>query len=199
VPPPRALLRAASVVLIGGIVLLAIAAAAGVGAAAGARNEAAGDALIAGWLVSMPLGGALLWAYLRANGRRLRAYERRHGFLPRARRTALPANDRRALFRLEYAPRRGRLCLMVARWDFDPAYGWRRVRVVEHVWVDAADPVAIGTERAWLAEVAEQLEERAEDARLARGRERALADELLAERRRERERDERLARALAGG
>jgi hypothetical protein len=53
--------------------------------------------------------------------------------------------------------------------------------VVEHVWEDADDAVAIGEQRTRLTALAEQLEEQLDDARLAGERERTLADEALAE------------------
>ena len=134
-------------------------------------------ALLGGWLVSLPIAIALLVAYNRVGHGRVHRYERGAGFLPRTGRTTLPASGRRTLFRLEHARRGDQLCLMVARWDHDSS-GWRRGRVVEHVWVEAEDAVAVGEQRGRLMVLAEELEESLDGA-LDRGRaDRRLADEM---------------------
>ena len=181
--PPRYLARAAGVVVSGGLVLLFL----GAVVAQHAADPDRGAPLVppglflAGWLLSLPLGAALLLAYVLVGRRRLRRLERRAGFLPRAGRRALPATGRKTLCRVEYGSRADRLCLMVARWDYGASSGWRRGAVVESVWLSADDAVGIGEQRARLDALAEDLEEQLDDARLGGQRERVLADEALAE------------------
>jgi hypothetical protein len=148
------------------------------------------------WLISLPVGGLLLLAH-RAIGRwRLRRYERRCGFLPRPGRRELPKTGRTTLVRLEYGSRGGRVCLMLTRWDYGHA-GWQRGRMLDHVWEQADDAVAVGEQRARLAATGESLEEDFDDARLAGKGERELADELITERHAASEESHRFAEALA--
>lgn len=139
-------------------------------------------ALFGAWLASLPVGAALLLAFRRIGRRRLARFERRAGFLPRRGRMDLPASGRSALFRVEYGQRAGRVCLMLARWDHHPRDGWRRSEDVHHAWHSPEDAVALGDERARLTALAEQLEEEADDARLAYRRAHGFASERLAER-----------------
>ena len=110
---------------------------------------------------------------------------------------ALPASGRTALFRVEYGQRGGRVCLMLARWDHHVRDGWKRSEVVHHAWHSAEDAVAIGADRARFTALAEQLEEEADDARLAYERQYGLAAERLAERAATRRRATWLAEQLA--
>ena len=181
--PPRYLARAAGAAVSGGLVLLFLGAVVARHAADPDRSAplVPAEVFLAGWLLSLPLGAALLLAYVLVGRRRLRHHERRAGFLPRAGRMALPATGRRTLCRVEYGSRADRLCLMVARWDYGASTGWRRGGVVASVWLSADDAVGIGEQRARLAALAEELEEKLDDARLGGRRERVLADEALAE------------------
>jgi hypothetical protein len=196
---PRRLMHASAVVILGGLLMLLL------GAVAAGNADEAGrtapllppDVLLAGWLLSVPVGGALLAAYAVLGRLRLTHFERRAGFLPRPGRKDLPATGRKTLFRLEYGSRGEHLCLMVARWDYGASTGWRRGAVVEHGWVDGADAVAVGEQRARFEALAEDLEERMDDARLAGDGERVLLDESLSERRAAGERTHRLAEELA--
>src|SRR4051812_14464362 len=133
-------------------------------------------ALLVAWLVSLPLSAGLAVAAALVRRARVRRYEQRWGFLPRPGRNELPPGGRTTLFRLEYGSRRGRGCLMVARWDLTHS-GWQRRRVVEHSWLEGDDALALGEERARLSELAERLEAEVDDARLAADGERRLADE----------------------
>jgi hypothetical protein len=195
---PKWLSRVATSVSLAGVVLLLVAAQA-------ATNEAdpnRGDPLVSpGTLVTLGLASVaaaalLLFIYLALGWRRLRHYERRYGFLPREGRKERPKTGRTTLVRVEYGSSGSRLCLMLARWDYT-AEGWRRGRVVEHVWEESDDEVAIGEQRARLEALAESLEEDFDDARLAGDGERQLTDEVTVERRAESERSRRLAEALA--
>jgi hypothetical protein len=176
--PPKRLLRAAGLVTAAGLLLLGLGATA---ARNGADRLVTPEAFLFAWLVSLPLAAGLLLAYMAIGRRRLRRFERHAGFLPRSGRTQLPATGRRTLYRLEYGSHGERLCLMVTRWDYAASSGWRRGAVVEHVWLAADDAVAIGEQRARLTALAEELEERMDDARLGGEGERELADELVAE------------------
>ncbi len=189
VPPPRRLLHAAVALWVAAALLFLLT----------VWIPPLGRLAAGAWLLSLPANAALLVAYWAVRRRRLRRYERRAGFLPRTRRIALPASGRRRLFRVEYGQRAGRICLILTRWDYDLSNGWRRSAVVDHAWCDADDAVALGTERARLTALAEQLEEEADDVRLGYDVRRALTDERLDEVRAERERNERLARQLARG
>ena len=86
---------------------------------------------------------------------------------------------------------------MLARWDHHPRDGWRRSEVVHHAWHSEEDPVALGTDRARFTALAEQLEDEADDARLAYQRAHGLAAERLAERAATRARATRLVEQLA--
>lgn len=196
--PPRRLAQASAVVLIGGALLAVF----GIvfGPAPGdttAEPSVVQRALYGAWLFSVPIGGALVLAFWKTGRRRLHRFERRAGFLPRRRRMDLPVTGRTALFRVEYGQRGDRICLMLARWDHHPRDGWRRSEVVHHAWHSADDPVALGADRARFTELAEQLEEEADDARLAYQRAHGLAAERLAERAATRKRAARLAQQLA--
>jgi hypothetical protein len=196
--PPRAILRAAALTVAGGLLLLFLGALAAQRASErGVEPVVAPSAFLAAWLVSLPLGAVLLAAYGLAGRRRLRRYERRAGFLPRTGRKDRPAGGRTTLFRVEYGSKADALCMMVARWDHSGSEGWHRGRVVEHAWVPADDPVALGEQRARLTALAEELEERLDDVRLDADGQRRLTDELLAERRAEAERSRGVAEALA--
>ncbi len=153
--------------------------------------------MLIGWLLSLPIGALLLAAWATVARQRLWRFERHAGFLPREGRKRLPGTGRKTLFRLEYGSADGQLCLVVARWDYARSSGWRRGAVVEHVWVDADDGVAIGEQRALLKNLAEQLEEQMDDARLGGERERNLIDQQLAERRSLQEQTHALAEELA--
>ena len=86
---------------------------------------------------------------------------------------------------------------MVARWDYREPTGWSRTRVMDHVWQPIEDAARIGAERARLTALAEALEERADDLRLASEGEALLATEALAERRTLGRDSRRLAEELA--
>ena len=196
--PPRRLAQAAAAVLIGG----ALSALFGVAATdfpidPTRQPSVLQEVLFGAWLVSLPAGSALLLAFLWIRRRRLERFERRAGFLPRHGRMELPATRRTALFRVEYGQRGGRVCLMLARWDRHPRDGWRRSEVLHHAWHSDDDPVALGAERARFQALAEQLEEEADDDRLARQRAYGLAAERLAEREATRKRATWLAERLA--
>lgn len=185
--PPRRLLEAAAVVLIGGVVMVFVAVL-GADPDGGPRAQPLlGELLVLGWALSLPVGAVLLLAFRTLRWWRLRRFERRAGFLPRQGRRQLPRTGRTTLFRVEYGQRAGRVCLMLARWDHD-ARGWHRSEVVRHAWLSAENAVALGAERARLTALAEQLEDEADDARLASEREHALMGERLAERAAARER-----------
>lgn len=196
--PPWRLARVAAAVLIGGLLMGIVGAVAmAPGSGRGEEPSALAQALFLAWFASLPVGGPLLLAYRAIGRRRLRRFERRAGFLPRRRRLGLPATGRTTLYRVEYGQRGARVCLMLARWDHHRLDGWRRTEVVQHAWHPAEDAVALGTERARLTAVAEQLEEEADDARLAAQRDRRLVTERLAERAAARERAARLVEQLA--
>jgi len=193
--PPRRLVQAAVAVLLGGFFMgvLGVIPQRGVGDGPTLMQQV----LIAAWFVSLPVGGAVLLAYNSVRRRRLRRFERRAGFLPRKGRFELPPTDRTTLFRVEYGQRSGRVCLMLARWDHHWRDGWARTEVVHHAWHSADDAVALGAERARMTALAEQLEEEADDARLAGERAHRLAAERLAERAATRKRATRLVEQLA--
>jgi hypothetical protein len=197
--PPKRLARAAAVVVITGLFMLFLGAIGAADAGDGAHRGGLvpPEALLVGWLLSLPTGAALLLAYSAIGRRRLRRFERRAGFLPRAGRKALPATGRRTLFRVEYGSRGDRICLMLTRWDCAASSGWRRGAVIEHVWDAADDAVGIGEQRARLTALAETLEEQMDDVRLDGNREHTLAAEALAERQADRTRAHRLAEELA--
>jgi hypothetical protein len=159
---PRWLARAAGIVALGGVFLLLV----GAKAALGDHPAVEPRVFLIAWLASLPLSAALALAAAAVRRARVRAYERRWGFLPRAGRKDPAPSGRTTLFRLEYGGRRGRVCLMVARWDLTHS-GWQRRRVVEHA-----------EERARLSALAERLEEEVDDARLAATGPRLLAEEL---------------------
>ena len=183
-PPLRLLQASAFVFAVGGLLLVA-------------GHRAAPYVFSAVWVGSFVASSSLLLAYFGVAKRRRRRYERRAGFLPRARRIALPLTGRTTLFRVEYGQRSGQLCLMLAKWRWTRWSGWQRARVVDHVWVPADDAVALGAERARLAALAEEIEDAADDARLRYASDEEVAAELLEDRRRAREADTRLARDLA--
>ena len=189
--PPRRLMRAAALTVAAGLGLLLF------GVAVAHRGAQPPRALLVGWLVSLPLSAALLLAYAGAARERLRRYEHRAGFLPRAGRRQLPAGGRRTLYRVEYGSDADRLCVMVARWDYSSSEGWRRGSVVEHAWVASDDAVSLGEQRARLTALAEELEERLDDVRLDADGNRRVTNELLAEQRTESERSHRFAEELA--
>jgi hypothetical protein len=170
---PRWLARAAGIVALGGVFLLLV----GAKAALGDHPAVEPRVFLIAWLASLPLSAALALAAAAVRRARVRAYERRWGFLPRAGRKDPAPSGRTTLFRLEYGGRRGRVCLMVARWDLTHS-GWQRRRVVEHAWIEGDDAVELGEERARLSALAERLEEEVDDARLAATGPRLLAEEL---------------------
>jgi hypothetical protein len=85
---------------------------------------------------------------------------------------------------------------MLSRWDYSHA-GWQRGRVLEHVWEQSDDAVALGEQRARLAARAESLEEDFDDARLDAEGDRELVDELITERDAASEEGRRFAKTLA--
>ena len=192
-------MRAAAVIVGGGLFMLAV----GAMAATRANDPARGAPLVAPeafltlWLLSLPVGVMLLGIHWLVGRLRLRRFERRAGFLPRVGRKALPATGRTTLFRVEYGSRGERVCLIVARWDYDASSGWKRARVVEHAWHPADDAVALGEERTRLTALAEELEEEIDDVRLEGQGERSLANEVLAECRALRKHSHQLAQSLA--
>ena len=181
--PPRRLAQAAAAVLIGGVVL-ALFGMLGMARTGGAPVEPTllQELMFGAWLASLPVGGSLLLVFNAIGRRRLRRFERRAGFLPRKGRVERPATGRTALFRVEYGQRAGRVCLMLARWDYHVRHGWRRSEVIHHAWHSPEDPVTLGDERARMTALAEQLEEEADDARLEYLRQYGFASERLAER-----------------
>lgn len=197
--PPKILARTAAVVILGGLLMLVL----GAIAAANSADSSTADPLVpaevllAGWLLSLPLGIVLLSCYAAAGRRRLRRFERRAGFLPRAGRKQLPLSGRTTLFRVGYASRGARVCLMVTRWTHTTSTGWRSGEIVEHVWESADDPVTIGEQRERLTALAETLEERADDARLDREGDRMLVEEALVARRSQSQRSRQLAEDFA--
>lgn len=194
-PAPAWLKRASAVVAAAGMAALLLGAMAASRSAGGADPPLDPSVGLIAWLASLPAGAALLAAYVLAGRWRLRRFDRRAGFLPRANRRELPSTGRTTLYRVEYASQGDRLCLMLTRWHH-VSTGWIRA-VAEHVWIPADDELRIGAERARLQARAEQLEEQMDDARLAGDGERLLLDEQLAESRAATRRTHALAEDLA--
>jgi hypothetical protein len=191
---PRILLRAALVVLLVGVLMVLLGAKAAT--APSGRPLVSAATFVSLWLISVPVGGLLLFAHWAVGRWRLRKHERHFGFLPRVGRKDLPRTSRTTLVRLEYGSRDDRVCLMLARWDYGYA-GWQRRRVLDHVWEQADDAVAIGEQRARLGALGEKLEEDFDDARLAGDGERELIDESSSEAHTASEESRRFAEALA--